>query len=102
MAKLTAAAAAQILASARQTDAAGMALRIAVKRNDDGSLSYALGFDDVGGEADVSFRSEGVDIVIAPDSAALAKDLVVDYVRLDSGEKAFVFINPHDPNYVPA
>ncbi len=34
-------------------------------------------------------------------SAEWTSELVVDYVQLDSGEMAFVFLNPKDPNYVP-
>ena len=102
MAKLTPAAAAQIRESAQHSNVADLPLRIAVAKNADGNLHYAIGFDDVGGENDVRFSSEGIAIVIDPDSAALARELIVDYVKLDSGETAFVFLNPQDPNYDPS
>ncbi len=102
MAELTPAAAAQIRESAGQADALGLPLRIAVEKRDDGTLHYAMGFDDVGGEDDLKFESEGIAIVVARSSAEWTHELVVDYVQLDSGEMAFVFLNPKDPNYAPA
>ena len=101
MVKLTPAAAAQIRASAEQANAGDLALRIEVAKNHDGSLQYAIGFDDVGGDDDVRFETEGVAIVMPASSVEWARELVVDYVTLDSGETAFVFLNPQDPNYTP-
>jgi len=102
MAKLTPAAAAQIRESALQSNATDLPLRIAVTRNSGGTLQYAVGFDDVGGTNDMRFDSEGIVIVVAPDSIELTRELVVDYVQLDSGEMAFVFLNPQDPDYIPS
>ena len=101
MITVTPSAAEQIRVSAKQADAEGMALRIAAKRNEDGSIHYGMGFDDVGGEGDLRFTSEEIDIVVAPTSMDLLDGTVLDYVELDSGELQFVFQNPNDPHYVP-
>ena len=101
MVKLTPAAAEQIRASAHASNAVDLPLRIEVAKNDDGSLQYALGFDDVGGDEDVRFETEGIAIVMPAASLEWARQLLVDYVTLDSGETAFVFLNPQDPNFNP-
>lgn len=102
MISVTQAAAAQILEAARQGKAEGMALRVAVSRREDGSLQYALGFDDTGASGDPSFEAHGVQLVVSRESQPLLEGTVIDYVKLDSGEMGFVFLNPNDPAYRPA
>ncbi len=74
-------------------------MRIAIKVLENGCFHYALGFDESISEHDVKIKSEGVDLVISPESLNHARELTIDYVELDSGEKNFIFINPADPNY---
>ena len=95
-------AAAQIQESARQGNTQGLPLRVAAKRNDDGSIHYALGFAEDDNESDLHFNSEGVEIIVSPMSLDLLNNMVIDYVQLDSGEANFIFKNPNDPNYKPA
>lgn len=102
MIKLTPAAAQQIRQSAQQGHMEGLPLRLAVKRNGDGSLNYAMGFADNEHDGDMVYNSEGVEIVVSPLSADLLKDTTLDYVQLDNGEYHFIFCNPNDPNYRPA
>jgi iron-sulfur cluster assembly protein len=102
MITVTPAAAEQIRASARQSQSEGLALRLAATRKPDGSIHYAMGFDDLGGENDLRFTSEQIEIVVAPPSLDLLDGTVVDFVELDSGKSEFVFMNPNDPNYVPS
>ncbi len=99
MITLTPKAAEHIRASARQQRTEGLPLRLAVKRLEDGRLHYAMGFDDTGRTEDTAYRSEGIDIVVAPNSTELLVGTVVDYVTLDDGEERFVFLNRQDPNY---
>ena len=80
MISVTPAAAQQIRESARQGNMQGMALRIAVTRMEDGSFHYALGFDDTSREGDNTFSSEGIDIVVAPQSLPMLDGTVIDYV----------------------
>lgn len=102
MITVTPEAAKQIMDSAKQSKAEGLPLRIAVQRNDDGSLHYALGFADEEHDEDLSFKSEGIEIVVSPISLELLNNTIIDFVDLDSGEKNFIFRNPNDPNYRPA
>ncbi len=96
MISVTPAAAEQIRDSARQGNMQGMALRVAVTRLENGSFHYALGFDDTSREGDNVFKSEGIDIVVAPQSLPMLDGTVIDYVDIE-GNKEIIFINPNDP-----
>ena len=96
MITVTPEAAEQIRKSAKQGDLENMPLRVAVTRLEDGSFHYGLGFDDNSHEADKIFESEGIKIVVAPQSAAMLDGTVIDYVELE-GKMEIIFINPNDP-----
>ena len=96
MISVTPAAAKQIQLSAKQGNVEDMPLRIAVTRMDDGSFHYAMGFDDASHNDDKTFRSEGIEIVVAPQSLELLTGTVIDYVELE-GKWEIIFINPNDP-----
>jgi iron-sulfur cluster assembly accessory protein len=96
MISVTPAAAEQIRVSARQGNMQGMPLRVAVTRLEDGNFHYALGFDDTSREGDNAFKSEGIDIVVAPESLPMLEGTVIDYVDIE-GNKEIIFINPNDP-----
>lgn len=99
MIKISPAAAEQVKLSAQQGKVEGMALRIAATKNSDGSLHYAMGFDETK-EDDNRFTSEEVELVVAPDSMDLLNGTTLDYVELDGGNMEFIFLNPNDPDYV--
>ena len=101
MIKVTQTAATQIQYSAEQSGITDAVLRIAVKPMQDGSLHYAMGFDDAIAESDLRFEVEGVKMVIAETSKKYAEDMTIDYVKLDNGEENFIFLNPNDGNYTP-
>ena len=101
MITVTPEAAEQIKLSAKESKAEGLPLRVAAQRSDDGNLHYALGFAEEERSEDLTFRSEGIDIVVSPMSIDLLTNTVIDFVELDSGEKNFIFKNPNDPNYQP-
>jgi iron-sulfur cluster assembly protein len=101
MITITPAAAAQIRTAAKQGRMEGLALRIAAQRNGDGSIQYAMGFDDTTRNDDTRFTSEGVDLVVASTSTILLDGTTLDYVELESGRSEFIFMNPNDPNYRP-
>lgn len=88
-------AARQILVAARQSDADGLALRIAARRDAEGALHYAMGFDDAR-PGDVELTSEGVAIVVAPTERPLLDGMTLDYVEYEQGDFRFIFINPND------
>ena len=100
MFKVTEAAADQIRVAATQGGTEGLALRLAAMTKDDGSFDYRMGFDDVS-EDDISFKSEGVEIVMAPEFVPLLDETTLDFVEIEEGEHQFIFLNPKDPTYVP-
>lgn len=97
---ITPAAAEQIAASATQGNMTGMPMRVAARRESDGSIHYGIGFDDNEQEGDVHVRSEGIDVVIAMASQPLVDGMTIDYVELEPGSFQFIFLNPNDANYV--
>lgn len=94
-------AATQIQHSAKESGIQNAILRVAIKQLDDGSLHYAIGFDDAISDSDLRFETEGVELVIADTSQQYAQGMTIDYVKLDNGEMNFIFLNPNDKNYSP-
>lgn len=101
MINVTPNAALQIQYSAKESGIQDAILRVAIKQQQDGSLHYAIGFDDAISDNDLRFEAQGVQMVIAESSQRYAKDMTIDYVELDNGEKNFIFLNPNDKNYSP-
>ncbi|MEJ1297242.1 MAG: iron-sulfur cluster assembly accessory protein [Candidatus Sedimenticola sp. (ex Thyasira tokunagai)] len=97
---VTEAAAEQIKEAAKQGGTEGMALRMAARKKDDGSIEYIMGFDEER-EQDTRVDADGTNIVISPDSVALLEEAVMDYVEMAEGDFRFIFLNPKDPTYVP-
>ena len=100
MISMSAEAAEQIRLSAEKTASESMALRIAAKVAVDESVEYGLGFDEKRDD-DMSFNIQGIDIVIAKDSAELLNGAHLDFVEIEPGNFNFIFQNPNDPNYKP-
>ena len=92
-------AARQIIQSARDSGEQGSGLRIAAKRRADGSVEYAMGFDEKQPE-DVQVHWHGINVIVAPTSTELLSGTTLDYVELESGMFEFIFMNPNDPHYV--
>jgi len=95
MITVTAQAAEQIRQAAAQNDAEGMALRIAARREFDGSIQYGMGFDDTK-EDDTCVDSEGVQVLVSSAHEELLTGATLDYVELQPGDFRFIFINPND------
>ena len=91
MLTLTPAAATQIHASSLESGAEGMALRVAAKIEDDGQLTFGLGYDEER-EHDLSYECEGLTLLIAPPSRELLEDMVLDFVEVEPGNWQFVFM----------
>lgn len=89
---LTSAAAQQIHKSVQDSNAQNLALRVAARREPDGSIGYGMGFDDVD-DGDTRLLIEDIAVVIAPHHVDLLEDTVLDFVQLDSGEFNFIFVN---------
>jgi iron-sulfur cluster assembly accessory protein len=101
MITITPAAAGQIRASAKQGNMEGLPMRIAARRQTDGSMHYGMGFDDNQQEGDLLVHVEDVDIVIAMASQPLVEGMTVDYVEIEPDSFQFIFMNPNDANYIP-
>lgn len=95
MVKVTAEAVVQIKNAATQAGAEGMALRIAAKRDFDGSIQYGMGFDDQS-EDDLLIDAEGLTVLVATQSQPLLSGAVLDFVEMSPGNFQFIFINPND------
>jgi iron-sulfur cluster assembly protein len=90
MFSITSAAAQQIKQAADASGASEMALRIAAKVDNDGSLQYGMGFDEPKDE-DMKLDLQGVAVVIGGESQQLLFDTQLDYVELTPGEFNFIF-----------
>ena len=101
MFEITENAAEQVRNAAEQGGTEGMALRMAERMKEDGSIDYLMGFDEAK-EDDIRHVTNGIEVVMAPQHAALLGDAVMDYAQLDDGELRFIFLNPNDANYQPA
>ncbi len=101
MISLSTAALEQIRHSADAGDMASSPLRVAIKKQDDGSFHYAMGFDEQRLPGDTFFNFDGVDLVVATASKELTEGLTIDFVELEPGKPEFIFLNPNDPSYIP-
>jgi iron-sulfur cluster assembly protein len=101
MINITPSAADQIRTSAQQGNMEGLAMRIAARREPDGSIHYGMGFDDASLEGDHRFTAAGIDIVVGEASKVLVDGMTLDYVEIEPGSWQFIFLNPNDANYAP-
>lgn len=101
MITITPAAAEKIQASAAEGDMQGLAMRIAAKRNPDGTIHYGMGFDDNALDGDIHTNAGGVDVVIGESSHLLLEGTTMDFVEIEPGTWQFIFMNPNDANYSP-
>lgn len=90
----------QIKNAADQGDMAHLSLRVAAKKNPDGSFEYGIGFDEATDD-DMVFKCEDIEVCMAPESSPLLSGATIDFVELEPGEKRFIVLNPNDPDYVP-
>ena len=90
MFSLTPGALQEIHAAAERSDAAGMALRVAARKLDDGSIEYGMGFDDERVD-DQSVDFEGLTVLVGASSRSLLERTVLDYAEVEPGHFAFVF-----------
>ena len=99
--KVTERAANRILSAAKEGNMEGMALRLAPRRNADGSIEYnKMGFDTIN-DGDVHIHTEGVDVVFEPIFKELLEGAIMDFVEIEADNPSFIFLNPNDPNFVP-
>jgi iron-sulfur cluster assembly protein len=100
MFEVTKQAARQIRKAAQEGDMEELALRIDAIRSPDGSISYQMGFDEIG-VGDTLLNSKGVDIVISTEAKELLNGTILDFVEMEPEDLQFIFLNPNDPQYRP-
>lgn len=98
MFQVTSAAAQQIRTAAARSDAIGLALRVAARQVADGSIEYGMGFD-TPRDDDEPLQFEGLTVLVDPPCQPLLDATVLDWVELEPGAFAFIFI---PPNAMPA
>jgi len=101
MITITPAAIEQIRHSASEGKMEGLSMRVAAKRNPDGSMHYGMGFDDNELDGDIHVGADGIDVVIGESSFSLLEGTTLDYVELEPDNWQFIFMNPNDSNYSP-
>lgn len=100
MITLTPAAIEQVMASAEQSGVSEAVLRLAAKKNPDGSIEYGMGFDE-SNDDDLAFKFKDVTVVFGGEYGPLLNGTTIDYVELEPGQFHFIFLNPNDANYTP-
>lgn len=100
MITLTESAIEQVKNAAEQSQAEGLALRLAAKKNQDGSMEYGMGFDEPKDD-DLAFRFGDVEVVMGGEYGPLFNGTTIDFVEIEPGQWHFIFMNPNDANYQP-
>ncbi len=93
MFQVTSAAAQQIRTAAARSDSIGLALRVAARQIADGSIEYGMGFD-TPRDDDEPLEFDGLTVVVDPPCQPLLEATVLDWVELEPGAFAFIFIPP--------
>jgi iron-sulfur cluster assembly protein len=79
--------------AAGANDLDGMSLRIAARLGTDGSVEYAMGFDNLRDD-DLQISSEGISLLINEANGPLLNGVTLDFDQVN-GEASFIFINPN-------
>lgn len=91
MFNITSAAVAELQAAAERSGAQGMALRIAARALDDGSIEFGMGFDDER-EQDETAEYQGLTVLLGAKSRPYLAGTLLDYVEIEPGRFDFVFM----------
>lgn len=91
MLTLTVSAATQIRKAAADSGASELALRVAARREADGSIVYGMGFDELR-DGDMPLEVEGIPLLIAAPSQPLLQGTQLDFVELEPGSFNFIFV----------
>jgi len=68
-----------------------LALRIAARLLDDGTIDYAMGFDEQR-EGDLAFDEKGVRLLVGRPSRELLEGTLIDFVEYEPGDFRFIFV----------
>lgn len=89
----------QIRIAAEQGGVPGLSLRLAAKRNPDGSFDYGMGFDEVNDE-DMAYAFGPIEVIFDAEYGPMLNGATLDYVEIEPGQFSFIVLNPNDPHYV--
>jgi Fe-S cluster assembly iron-binding protein IscA len=89
---LTAAATTRIRQAAAEGGAELAVLRVAARRERDGSITYGMGFDEPHEGERPALQSDGVTVLIAAPSKPLLEHTELDFVEMEPGQFGFVFV----------
>ena len=92
MFSLTSNAATRIRQAAVEGGMEELALRVAARREADGSITYGMGFDEAHEGEHPALLSDGVTVLIGAGSQPLLQDTELDFVELEPGQYGFVFV----------
>ena len=82
------------------TDETPLRLRIAAKVMPDGTIEHTMGFDAPNDNDIKQPVGDDVEVIYFSDHENVLTGLTLDYTTLESGEEAFVFINPNSAGFV--
>ena len=89
---LTATATTRIRQAAAEGGMEAPVLRVAARREGDGSITYGMGFDEAHEGERPALQSDGVTVLIAAPSKPLLEHTELDFVEIEPGEFGFVFV----------
>ncbi len=89
----------QIKKQIAETKAENMALRFSAFFTKERTIQYNMGFDN-NKEDDIQLNLGGIPILLDQPSSDIMEEAKLDYVKLESGDFQFIFINPLDPSQV--
>lgn len=101
MITLTPAAAQRLHAAFEDNAEDDVALRIAARLADDGSLEIGMGFDDQR-DGDLAFDDKGIAMLVGKPSQELLMGTVLDYLEVAPGSFRFVFAPATEDDAPPA
>ncbi len=103
MIEITPAAAEKIRQALRDAPDAGLALRVAARRGDDGGTEYGMGLDERREQDEEVVTDAGITLLVSPPSLEAIAGTVIDFVEVTPGEPSFVFYRAGDvPDDGPA
>ena len=94
---LTAAATTRIRQAAAEDGLQALALRVAARRERDGSITYGMGFDEPHAGERPMLQSDGITVLIAAPSKPLLEHTELDFVEMEPGQFGFVFVRKATP-----
>lgn len=91
MIEIKPAAAEQIRAALSGQAEAGLVLRVAARKGDDGEIEYGMGLDERREQDEEIATASGITLLVSPPSLEAVADIVIDFVEFEPGRHRFIF-----------